>query len=215
MHTNDPAPEATQSSFDRVLCLGFLVTDSGDLTPTLQYRVDRAIEHYLAGRTRSLVMSGGRLDHEPCSAASAMNRYAVAKGVRESDVVELDQGLDTVGEAIFSRLLLTPASLASPLLVVTSAYHVQRAQAIFRFVYGAAPHLGFEAVQNDPEQEMGTATKEAASLQRFCDLFSGIEEGDIEAILDRFWQDHALYRDARFDALRRRTFSALKVTMRA
>ena len=48
--------------YDRAVSLGFLVSQTGALTPTLQRRVDRAIDHYRQGRTHTLVMSGGRLE---------------------------------------------------------------------------------------------------------------------------------------------------------
>ena len=69
--------------YDRVVSLGFLVSQTGTLTPTLQRRVDRAIDHYKQGRTHTLVMSGGRLDSEPCTAASSMKAYAVGNGISE------------------------------------------------------------------------------------------------------------------------------------
>lgn len=210
MHTNAPVPAAQFNSFHHVLSLGFWVTASGDLTATLRARVDRAISHFHSGTTRCLVMSGGQSDHEPCTAASAMRRYAIARGVPGRDIIELDQGLDTVGEAIFSRLILPPAPPERPLLVLTSAAHAERAEAIFRFVYGADSHLVFEAVRDCPDDKSVPATREAASLQHFRAFFGGIEAGEIEAILVKFWKDHPLYRDARFDALQRKTFAALE-----
>ena len=195
--------------YDRVLTLGFIVTATGALSATLRGRVDRAVEHYKAGRAQMLVMSGGQTDPEPCTTASAMKAYAVGNGVRASDVIEQGDGLDTVGEAIFSRLLLPPMSIGGRLLIVTSAFHLYRATRIFKFVYGASFDLAVEGAANGPERETPSTAKEAASLQRFETLFRGIEAGDIKATLDRFWQCHTLYQDARCTELRQKTFSAL------
>jgi hypothetical protein len=195
--------------YDRAVSLGFLVSQTGALTPTLQRRVDRAIDHYRQGSTQTLVMSGGRLESEPCTAASAMKAYAVHNGISERDILEQGDALDTVGEAIFLRLLLPPLRPGARLLIVTSDFHAARAERIFRFVYGPNFELAFESVPNGPEHETASLAKEAASLERFARLFFGIDEGDIEAILSRFWERHALYRDARHVELRQRTFSAL------
>ena len=194
--------------YDRVVSLGFLVSQTGALTPTLRSRVDRAIDHYRQGSTQTLVMSGGRLDSEPCTAASAMKAYAVRNGISERHILEQGDALDTVGEAIFLRLLL-PMRAGARLLIVTSDFHAARAERIFRFVYGMNFELASEAVPNGPEHETPSAAKEATSLERFDKLFLGVHAGDIETILSRFWERHALYHDARHAELRQRTFSAL------
>ena len=95
------------------------------------------------------------------------------------------------------------------LLIVTSDFHAARAERIFRFVYGMNFELAFEAVPNGPEHETPSAAQEATSLERFDKLFLGVDAGDIETILSRFWECHALYQDARHAELRQRTFSAL------
>jgi uncharacterized SAM-binding protein YcdF (DUF218 family) len=195
--------------YDRVLSLGFLVTPTGRLTPTLRSRVDRAIEHYRQGRTQVLVMSGGQIDSEPCTAASAMKAYAVSNGIPKNDVLEQGDGLDTVGEAICLRLLLPPLPTRSRLLIITSDFHAARAQHIFGFVYGTDIEFSVEGVANGPNRETPSAAKEAASLERFDRLFLGTKAGDIEAILSRFWQRHALYSHTRHAELRKRTLSAL------
>jgi uncharacterized SAM-binding protein YcdF (DUF218 family) len=201
--------------YDRVVSLGFLVSPTGTLTPTLRSRVDRAIDHYRQGSTRTLVMSGGRLDSEPCSAASAMKAYAASNGISANDILEQGDALDTVGEAIFLRLLVPPLRAGGRLLIVTSDFHAARAERIFRFVYGTDLDLSVEAAPNGPDHETPSAAKESASLERFDKLFLGIDAGDIEAILSRFWQRHALYRDSRHDDLRQRTFSALAAIKRS
>jgi hypothetical protein len=150
-------------------------------------------------------MSGGQMDSEPCTAASAMKAYAVVHGVLESDVLEQGDAIDTVAEAICSRLLLPPLPASSRHLIITSAFHLKRAARIFRFVYGANFELAFEGVPDGPEEETAGAAKEAASLKQFEQLFAGIRPGDIEAIVTRFWQDHALYQGAQYAGLRRKT----------
>ena len=195
--------------YDSVLSLGFLVTQTGELTPTLRERVARAVQHRIAGNTSKLVMSGGRAGPEPCTAAEAMRKYAVSTGVPDSDVVEQGDSLDTVGEAIFCRLLLPAPLPGRRLLVVTNNYHADRAGAIFRYIFGAQFDITIDRVPNGPANETASAAEEEKSLQRFRQLFKGIEGGEISAIVDRFWHGHALYQGTYFDDLRRRTSAAL------
>jgi hypothetical protein len=195
--------------FARLLTLGFDVEADGTLSATLRNRVDRAIEHYMAGRIRTLIMSGGWSDPEPCPTATAMKAYAVGRGIRACEILEQADGLDTVGEAIFSRLLLPPMSVHDRLLIVTSEFHAARAAHIFRFVYGASFDFEMEAVPNGPDHETPSRASEAASLQLCKTLFQGIAPGDMSAILERFWRGHALYQSARHTELRQATFAAL------
>ena len=75
----------------------------------------------------------------------------------KGDILEQGDALDTVGEAIFLRLLLPPLRAGARLLVVTSDFHAARAERIFRFVYGTNFELAFEAVPNGPEHETPSA----------------------------------------------------------
>jgi uncharacterized SAM-binding protein YcdF (DUF218 family) len=195
--------------YDCVLTLGFLITPAGALTQTLECRVLQAVKRYKAGHTTKIVMSGGRVDSEPRTAAEAMRKYASNQGIPQSDIIEQSDALDTVGEAVFARLLLPRPLLGRRMLVVTSKFHADRAGAIFRFVFGPQFCVEIDRVPNGPASETASADREKKSLQRFQQLFSGIAAGDASAILDRFWQGHMLYQDAYFRDLRRRTSAAL------
>jgi uncharacterized SAM-binding protein YcdF (DUF218 family) len=199
-----------QVRYDTVIALGFDLEPSGALTATLQRRVDRAIHHLRMAHTTSLVMSGGQGPSEPCSSAEAMRKYAIERGVSPASVTEQRDALDTVGEAIFNRLLLPRPLPGRRVLLVTSDFHAGRALAIFRFVFG--PRFEIE-VDRVPEAASGGTRREAQeaeSLQRFQTLFAGIEPGDLSNIVERFWTRHALYQGAHFCELRRRTAAAIR-----
>jgi uncharacterized SAM-binding protein YcdF (DUF218 family) len=203
-----------QVRYDTVIALGFDLAPSGALTPTLERRVERAIHHLRAGNTTILVMSGGQSPSEPCSSAEAMRKYAVEWGVPPASVIEQRDALDTVGEAIFNRLLLPPPLPGRRVLLVTSDFHARRALAIFRFVFG--PRFEIE-VDHVPEAASGGTRREAQeaeSLRRFQTLFAGIEPGDLSNIVERLWTRHVLYQGAHFGELRRRTAAAIGAVTR-
>jgi hypothetical protein len=195
--------------YDSVLVLGFLIEPTGALTQTLHGRVARAVEHYFRRNTSTLVMLGGQADHEPFASAEAMRNCAIRSSVPSGDVVAECNALDTVGEAVFTRLLLPRSLPGRRFLVVTNEFHARRAAMIFRFVFGPEFEVEVDAIPNGPKNETRSAIKEEESGRRFCELFEGISAGDIRLIADRFWERHLLYQDARFSCLRRSTSNAV------
>ena len=209
---NDGAPlrqAGIGTEYDCLLTLGFLLEPNGELTSTLQARVSRAIDHRLAGRAPKLVMSGGRAENEPCASAEAMRDFAVNAGVSPADILMQGDSLDTVGEAIFCRLLLPSHLLGKDVLIVTSEFHADRAKAIFEFVFGDDFCVHVDRVPNGPAIETKSTEEETRSMERFQQLFKGIASGDLTAIADQFWRSHSLYQGPDFDDLRQRTNAAL------
>ncbi|MET0531306.1 MAG: YdcF family protein [Microvirga sp.] len=203
-----------QVRYDTVITLGFDLAPSGALTPTLERRVERAIHHLRIGNTMVLVMSGGQSPSEPCSSAEAMRKYAIERGVPPASVIEQRDALDTVGEAIFTRLLLPPPLPGRRVLLVTSDFHAGRSLAIFRYVFGPRFEIEIDRVPNGASGETRSEAQEAESLQRFHTLFAGIEQGDLSNIVERLWTRHVLYQGAHFGELRRRTAAAIRAVTR-
>ncbi len=105
----------------------------------------------------------------------------MSRGVPSSDIFLESSSYDTIGNAYFSRVLHTAPAGWRSLLVVTSAFHATRAEAIFRWVFAATPsdgyQLEFEAV---PETGMPEAdlvfrrARECERLQSLSALRAGI-----------------------------------------
>jgi uncharacterized SAM-binding protein YcdF (DUF218 family) len=199
-----------QLRYDSVIALGFDRGPGGALTPTLEKRVQRAIHHHLTGNAKIIVMSGGRGPFECCSAAEAMRKYAIRKGVLPSSVIEQRDALDTVGEAVFTRLLLPPPLPGRRVLIVTSDFHARRALMIFRFVYEVGFEIEVDRVTNVAGDETRSEAQETESLQRFHTLFANTEQGDLTRIVELLWTRHVLYQGAQFSNLRQRTEDALR-----
>lgn len=152
----------------------------GRLPLWVQRRFDRALEAAPAGFY--IPLSAGTtfrpppVDGQgfPVSEAAAGARYLMARGVPAERILIEACSWDTIGNAVFSRLLHVDPRGLRRLLVVTSAFHLARTEAAFRWVYGLEPpnggyDLGFAPAPDDGLTAAALAArraKEAAGLAR-------------------------------------------------
>lgn len=95
---------------------------SGIPSPVLAERVDAAIALYRAGKVQKLLLSGDNSDryHDE---TSAMRRYALQRGLPESDVVGDFGGLSTYDTCYRAKEVFE----VDHALLVTQAFHLPRA----------------------------------------------------------------------------------------
>lgn len=82
-----------------------------------------------------LLLSGGRIYRNPKSEAARMRNTAVMLGVKPKDIQIENGSKDTYQEALYLNALLGK----KPFILVTSAYHMPRAIALFK-------HLGMKPI---------------------------------------------------------------------
>jgi uncharacterized SAM-binding protein YcdF (DUF218 family) len=111
---------------DVAVVLGARVYEDGTPSPQLEDRLGRALEVWLAGRARVLVVSGGR-GAEGHDEAAVMARWLEARGVPSGRIVVDHEGWTTWDTARNVRDLLRARGLSS-VLVVTSWFHTPRAR---------------------------------------------------------------------------------------
>jgi hypothetical protein len=174
------------AEFDAVLIPGGGLTPSGVLTPFVRARLDRALAHsadlYIplsAGTTHlpPALDSRGYPIFESIPAA----QYLHERGVPKSRILAETCSYDTIGNAFFARTVHTDPRGLRRLLIVNSEFHMPRTEAIFRWVFGAAPDCGydlaFEASEDiglSPESLKARAERESASLAQVWGLASNI-----------------------------------------
>lgn len=148
-------------------------------------RLERAVE--VAGDVPVVALSGGTVHRPPPldahgfpvfeSVASA--RYLRALGLPEERILFETASYDTVGNAYFARTALTDPLGLRRLVVVTSAFHLERVRAVFGWLFalptspGGGPagppyELRFEAAPDvglDPDQLAARRDKERRSLR--------------------------------------------------
>jgi uncharacterized SAM-binding protein YcdF (DUF218 family) len=174
--------------YDAVLIAGGGVREGGVLPDHVAARFDRALE--VAGDAIFVPLSAGTpyrpppLDGRgfPILEARAGADYLVRRGVDPRRIAIEESSYDTIGNAYFSRVIHAIPRGFRRILVITSAFHMPRTEAIFRWVYGLdgpgpACSLDFDPVADagiDPDALAARASKERMSLESFHALAAGI-----------------------------------------
>jgi uncharacterized SAM-binding protein YcdF (DUF218 family) len=97
-------------------------------------RFREGLRLYRLGLGRYLVFSGAADDAASRSNADVMRDLAIQQGVSPNSILEEPQGQDTWGNAVYTRPLLEARGLTSVILV-TSPYHLRRAQLTFEAAF--------------------------------------------------------------------------------
>lgn len=132
-----PPTPSQEGPFDGIVVLGGGIRERGTLRPTVElsdesrHRALCGIELYQQRVASTLVMTGGdaRIFGAGPREAPAMKEWAVRLGVPSEDVLVDDQARTTYENAIGTKRVL---GNAASILLVTSAYHIPRAAALFR-----------------------------------------------------------------------------------
>ena len=167
------------AKYDAIVIPGGGVRPGGELPPWVTPRMDRALE--LAGDSYLMPLSAGTphrpppLDEHgfPWTEARAGARYLVQHGADPARILMEESSFDTIGNAYFSRTIHAIPRGFERMLVVTSAFHMPRTEAVFRWVYeldapGARCELDFlEVADSGVEASMleDRVAKERAALR--------------------------------------------------
>lgn len=151
---------------------GGLLAD-GNLPPWTVARLNAALA--IRSREPILTLSAGS-PHKPGNAiseAKAATAYLLNRGVPRVALLEENLSLDTIGNALFARLLHTIPRGYRRLRVITSEFHLARTQSCFDWVFSAAgPDTGYvltyQASPDDgltPEALVARKAKEMAAIE--------------------------------------------------
>lgn len=151
--------------FDYIVVLGFIYQKDGPLHDMFTGRLDRAIRLYKKGMAKKMILSGGVTGKEHKDSESGeMYVYMRGKGIGEDTLLIENKSLNTIGNAVFSKLLIKKDSrFRDPsLLIVTSDYHVRRSRFIFRRIFGPSCRIGFSSTKTPAR-----FSKKAFDFERF------------------------------------------------
>lgn len=192
-----------ETRFDAVLIPGGGLKSSGELLPYVRARLDAA-----AARDALfyIPLSGGTphrpqpLDANayPIFESIPAAQYLHRLGIARNRILPETSSYDTIGNAFFARALHTDPRGLRRLLIVNSEFHMPRTEAIFRWVFGAAPGEGyavaFETTPNtgiSPQSLTARREREAASLEGVLDLASRITT--FADLHDWLYSEHGAY----------------------
>lgn len=121
-----------------VIILGGGIDKNGQLPQTVQKRIELAADYLLENKNALAVATGGTLYHLPPE-APAMKNYLISLGIEADRILIDDKALDTIQNFQNSCQVLSEyenlpksAILESKILVVTSFFHLARAQRLAR-----------------------------------------------------------------------------------
>lgn len=173
---------------DLIIVLGSRVNGT-EIHRELKGRLDVAID--LFNESCRLLLSGGITNNNlGKSEAQVMKEYCVSRGIPDSSIILEEKALDTIGNGVFSTLEVHGKFLPGMIYVVSSCYHMKRSEFIFRKCFGPGYKFDFSHCFGFPRADVD----EAKSMELAEHFFSGIQDGNIDALRERLLTMHDLYR---------------------
>jgi uncharacterized SAM-binding protein YcdF (DUF218 family) len=185
-------------SVDALLVLGAGVNADGSLPALARSRVERAAELFRGGAAPRVIFSGrcGLMGRDPAvSEAAAMAAYATELGVPPAALLIEDRSKDTIGNAYFTkREFLTPHGWTA-VRVITSDFHVGRAETVLRKIWGAGYRIAFDAVpsRHGRVRRLHRRVDEWRLSVFLARWLARLPDGDDQAIERFIWQRHPAY----------------------
>ncbi len=189
--------------YDAILVPGGGIHANGDLPPWVKNRFDRALtvrtEEYIIPLSAGTVHKPPPLDSEgyPIFESVAGGRYLEKHGIPPDHILTETFSYDTIGNAYFARLIHVDPCHFCKLLIITSAFHMPRTEAIFRWIYRLPPtdfDLTFEVVPDEGidvpalEARRAIETQSLSSIEPIMGCITSIE-----ALHNWLFSEHGAY----------------------
>lgn len=191
---------------DAILVPGGGLSKRGRLHPWTKARLDVALEHDQK-KVIYLLLSGGTVhkppplneDGFPLFESRVAAEYLIDKGIPAQRILTEISSYDTIGNAFFSRMIHIQPRRFQNLLVITSQFHLDRAQTAFQWVYSLTPlpipfRLSFKSSANQGlsgELLQARKAKESRSLESLQKLTQDIHT--LQGFHRWFFTEHAAY----------------------
>lgn len=121
------ADVSVKQQCDVILILGAGIFTE-EVTPMLKDRLECALKLFNSNPNAQIIVSGGQGPDEPISEALAMQRYLIANGVPQHNIVMEDRSTSTYENVKFTKLLLSKLlPRNAKMICVTSQFHILRA----------------------------------------------------------------------------------------
>lgn len=168
-------------TYDVVVLLGGAVSVAGSTKDQVAWgdNVDRltvTFDLLRSGRARSVIVSGGPLGGELSAEAVLLAKQLTSWGIEPSRILVEDLARNTAENAERSKVLIDRARFQS-VLVVTSAFHLERALGCFRAVGLRVDGLPVDYRLRDPAQDSHWLPRaayfeqSARALREWCGRF--------------------------------------------
>jgi hypothetical protein len=189
--------------YDAILVLGGGLRAGGELPEYVKRRFDLALTRE---RGEPIVALSAWTTHRPVMVeegrqlweSTAGARYLMGRGVPMRRIVCEATSYDTIGNGYFSRMQIAEPMGWRRLLVITSEFHMERTEVIFRWIYGLNARVGYElefaATANEGLSETAVAARrerEAVSLRRVEELRARLTS--LRGLAEWMFTEHEAY----------------------
>lgn len=171
--------------YDAVVVLSSNYPDKKELTQITISRLEKCLELYYFGWTKTIALSG--------SSSNKMCESLSLACVNPKNIFQEEYSRDTVGNAVFSKLFLAIPNRWKNFAIVSSDFHIPRIERIFQFVYGKDFEFDFISAKFNGNNDFQNHERE--SLEVFHRTFKEIKEGDDMEIINRLFDAHESYRN--------------------
>lgn len=171
--------------FEAIVVPGGGLTDAGDAPEWVRARLDRAIGLFEDNRDSYVILLSRGTPHKPppldpdnrpIDEAFVSAKYMRERGVPAQRLLQDTWSLDTIGNAVFARLMHLDPRRLRRVAVVTNGFHMDRTRAIFEWVLSLPPvttrfsahYFAVEDVGLTEEQLRARRAREASSLLKLA-----------------------------------------------
>lgn len=112
-----------------LVVLGYPADDSGQPSPILKARLDKAIELYKKGQAEKVILTGAAVDNKYVE-SDVMADYCRLHGIPEQDILKESDARNTYENARMVKRIMHDMGYKKA-LVVTSSFHKMRAELFF------------------------------------------------------------------------------------
>jgi hypothetical protein len=184
---------------DAILIPGGGLGPDGGPAPWVVARLDAALA---VPSGCPILLLSSHSPHKPFSRHESIAgaEYLLSRGCAAGRLYLDTWSLDTIGNAVFARLMHCDLRCWRRLLIVTSEFHMPRTEAIFRWIFSLPPlpypfDLHFQAVPNiglDTDTLSARREKESASLAKLPQLMENT--ANWPNLHEFLFQRHGAYR---------------------
>jgi len=186
-----------------IVVLGRRLGDGGEVTELFRRRLEKAVEVYREkkreGRASRIVVTGGDLGRKGLSEARAGDRFLRERGgVPPEDIVVEEKACDTIGNAVYTKLILLESGCRRP-IVVSSCYHIPRASYVFSHVLGPEFEPSYVSASTglDPGAYHRHWHSESVKMVKAVEFFDAMDAppGDHEKVFEYLRRNGMLVED--------------------
>lgn len=180
--------------FDCIIVLPNQMDINGNLNEECKARVQLASQYYFANQGVSFITSGGKNKQgSSICIGNQLRKHAVLLGVKPDKIITDLNSLDTVGDALFTKMNIVRKTNWKNILVTTSDYHVERSKYIFEYIFGSPYNIKVVGCPTNDPARLKLAEKK--SLRTFKSMFHDLNSGDDDSLNRRLMEKHPFYKN--------------------